>query len=157
MPLCWIHDIHLATCWFFPSRPVLSYLMEMNSGSRKPFCASKSFALSKASERHVHSMFESLGNPGPSPNTARTSPQLSHPQYAAVGARVLTIACCFRGCAGNALWLGLSHQCGCAGIDWAACSQARRTQRSSARIACPPCAWRRHPSSGPCTPHLHSA
>ena len=46
---------------FFPSRPLLSYLMEMNSGSRKPFSAGKFFALSKGSECHVHSMPESLG------------------------------------------------------------------------------------------------
>ena len=46
--------LHLSSNLFFLSRPVLSYLMEMNSGSRKPFCDSKSFALSKASDRHEH-------------------------------------------------------------------------------------------------------
>eukprot|EP00974_Lingulodinium_polyedra_P132025 11220101-Lingulodinium_polyedra.AAC.1 len=47
---------------------------------------------------------------GPSPNTAQTSPRPSRPQCGAVGATDLPIDSCFRGCAGNALWLDLGHQ-----------------------------------------------
>ena len=84
---------------FSPSRPVLSYLMEMNSGSRKPFSASNSFALSKASERHVHSMLESFGTSASITQYCSNKPSAVTPTICGCGRQRVDHCLPFRGCA----------------------------------------------------------